>query len=377
MNKKNIAEIRRRMNLDKNNIGHIKGCYVSKLKEIVFKFDESYNLLPEDVAEKYLAIFRKTLSGAIGRTLLPVSIPTNELTGEKYKLLSGMREKLLSDDGQLDAFYKKVIETYSTDTEEGGYVILLCEDVYDIMFKSKNDEEFDEGSENTFSYFICAICPVSTTKSELMCDHAEKNFHSSHPDTVLTRPDIGFMYPAFEGNGANIYEALFYTSDTGADCSDFSDAIFGSELPMPAKTQKATFQSVLSEALEDECSFDVAESVREHICEVISDNKENRNDEPVPVTKRSVGRFLRESGVSDEKIETFGKNFDEQFGAGIDLPPENLVNTKQFEVTTPDVSIKVNPERKDLVQIREIDGMKYITVLIDDEIEVNGVKIKK
>lgn len=377
MNKKNVAEIRRRLNPERNSISHIRGCYVNTMKEIVFRFDESYAFLTEDVVDKYLAIFRKTLSGGIGRNLLPVSIPASELTGDKYALLSGLKENRLSDEKQLETLYGRIIESYPVHTDEGGFVILLCDDVYDIQFKSKNDEDSADDSETTFSYFICAVCPVSTTKSELMCDHENRTFHSSHPDTVLTKPDIGFMYPAFEGNGASIYEAMFYTGDAGADYTDFANTVFGAPLPMPAKTQKEVFGSILSDALGDECRFDVAESVRDHICEVISDNKDHADDEPVSVTKRSVGRVLRENGVSDEKIESFNRDFDEQFGAGADLLPENLVNTRQYSISTPDVSIKVNPERTDLVGIREIDGLKYVTVLIDNDIEVNGVRIQK
>ena len=53
----------------------------------------------------------------------------------------------------------------------------------------------------------------------------------------------------------------------------------------------------------------------------------------------------------------------------------NVANTKTFEVKTPDVVIKVNPERTDLVETMEIDGRKCIVIQISDQVEVNGIPI--
>ena len=40
-----------------------------------------------------------------------------------------------------------------------------------------------------------------------------------------------------------------------------------------------------------------------------------------------------------------------------------------------DVSITVNPERSDLIETRVIDGVKYILICADENVEVNGVSI--
>lgn len=54
---------------------------------------------------------------------------------------------------------------------------------------------------------------------------------------------------------------------------------------------------------------------------------------------------------------------------------QNLVDTKQFSLATPDVQIRVNPQRSDLVQVRMVDGVKYILIRASDGVEVNGVNI--
>ena len=48
---------------------------------------------------------------------------------------------------------------------------------------------------------------------------------------------------------------------------------------------------------------------------------------------------------------------------------------KRFEVKTPDVSIKVAPDRTDLIETRTIGGVKYILINAEEDVEVNGVSI--
>ena len=51
------------------------------------------------------------------------------------------------------------------------------------------------------------------------------------------------------------------------------------------------------------------------------------------------------------------------------------MDTRKFEVRTPDVVIRVNPERAELVETRIIDGVKYILIRADDGAEVNGIDV--
>ena len=42
---------------------------------------------------------------------------------------------------------------------------------------------------------------------------------------------------------------------------------------------------------------------------------------------------------------------------------------------TPDVVVKVNPERTDLVETMEIEGKQYLVIQIDEHLEVNGISV--
>ena len=57
------------------------------------------------------------------------------------------------------------------------------------------------------------------------------------------------------------------------------------------------------------------------------------------------------------------------------VSPRNLIDARRFEVRTPDVVIKVNPERADLIQTRVIGGIKYIMISAEEAVEVNGVSV--
>ena len=51
------------------------------------------------------------------------------------------------------------------------------------------------------------------------------------------------------------------------------------------------------------------------------------------------------------------------------------IDVKKFEVKTPDITIKVSPDRPDLIRTQIIDGQKYILIKADENVEVNGVNI--
>ena len=52
-----------------------------------------------------------------------------------------------------------------------------------------------------------------------------------------------------------------------------------------------------------------------------------------------------------------------------------LQQTRKFEVKTPDVVIKVNPERTDLVETMMIEGRQCLVIQIDEHLEVNGITV--
>jgi hypothetical protein len=104
-------------------------------------------------------------------------------------------------------------------------------------------------------------------------------------------------------------------------------------------------------------------------------HKESKIPDPLLISKEDVKEVLSTCGVSEESLAKFSVEYDEAFGFEADLHPNNIIDSKHFEVKTPDVVIKVDPTRSDLIETRVIAGVRYIMICADDAVEVNGVNI--
>ena len=72
MNKKDIAEIKRRLHPERSGVTCIRGCYVNSQGEVISAFTRSLAGMAQEEAEKYLAIFKRTLSGTQGQNLIDI-----------------------------------------------------------------------------------------------------------------------------------------------------------------------------------------------------------------------------------------------------------------------------------------------------------------
>ena len=72
----------------------------------------------------------------------------------------------------------------------------------------------------------------------------------------------------------------------------------------------------------------------------------------------------------------FDRDFAENVGEKKTLLASNIASTRTFQIETPDVIVKVNPERSDLVETREIDGRRCLVIAIDEHLEVNGIEVR-
>ena len=374
MNEKEIAEIRRRFRPDKSNISHVRGCYVNEKREIISQFNQSLAITSQEETDKLLGILKKTLSGTLGKNLIDISFDTNQVVhGEEHKLLMALRDSSLGDEEAVQAFFQRVIQGTVL---EGNYLIVLACDTYDVPYRSKDGERLEDASTEVFSYFLCGVCPLKQTKPALSYYFSDCMFHSLDADLIVCAPELGFLFPAFDDRSANIYNALYYTRDAAENHPEFVDAVFRTQIPMPAAAQKETFASVLGETLEEECSLEVVQSVHEQLCEMIEEHKANKEEEPLLIGKNTVRQVLAACGVSKPHVEAFGERYDTAFGEDLDLSPRNLVDTKQLEISTPSVQIKVDSQRGDLIETRVINGIKYLLIRADEGVEVNGVEIR-
>ena len=373
MNDKEISEIRRHLRRDRSNITAIYGCYVNDNKEIITEFRQSTAIMPENESDKYFALLRRTLSGALGKNLIDITFKTSQVADSpEHKLLMDLRQCKLADDDLRAELYKKIIDSV---VMEGSYLILVGCDSYDVPFRSKDDSTQHDQSEEVYTYLLCTICPVKQTKANLHYVPEEKLFHDGAMLQQVGPPAVGFLFPAFDNRATNIYNALYYTRDVKSSQESFVEAVFNAPIPMPAAEQKKSFEALLQTSLGEQCSLDVVQNVHDQLCQRMELHKESKVPEPLTVGKEDVKEVLSSCGVSEEHVAKFSVDYDAVFGFEAELHPKNIIDSKHFEIQTPDVVIKVDPTRSDLIETRIIGGGKYIMICADENVEVNGVSV--
>ena len=372
MNKKEVAEIKKRFTKTKCSFTRLCGCYVDAEKQKRLTLKEAFLSLPEEEMFKYIDIFRKTLSGSIGKTMLNMEFPMEQETKEDgtQRFLMKLLESKLTDDDLLNEFYDKIISVYNYPE---NYFIILTHDAYDIPKLTSDGVQNFDASEYVYDYILCCICPVKLTKPGL-CYNAETNHIQDRiRDWVVEAPQSGFLFPAFNDRNMDIHNLLYYSKKSDELDAVITEEVLGCQLPLPAKSQKETFNNILEESLGLDCDYEVVKTIHENLNQMLAETSEE--PEPLALAKEDMSHLLMKSGVEEKEIETFETRFDETVGEDQCLMAANISSPKKFEVATPDVKVTVNPQRTDLVETKIIDGVPYLMIEINDLVEVNGIQV--
>ena len=372
MNKKEILEIRRQFTPANCAITRICGCYVDHEKNKKMESKEAFLSLPEEEAFKYFDIFKKTLSGTVGKNMLNMEFPLDaEMPGGTQEFLLKLRNSKLEDDMLLEEFYDKVIATYEY---AENYYIILIHAMYDIPGRTSDDLEMFDASDEVYEYLLMSICPVSLSKAGL-CYNAEDNrIEDRIRDWIVDMPDKGFLFPAFNDRGTDLHSVLYYTKKSADLQPEMIDQLLGAKMPMSADDQKETFQMIIEDTLGEDGDYETVRNIHETLNDLIEEHKEE--PEPLALDMTEMKKIFEKSGVDAEKMENFDRNFEENAGEKASLLASNIAETKKFNIETPDVIIKVNPDRADLIETRIIDGRQCLVIPVDDHIEVNGINVR-
>lgn len=372
MNKKEIAEIRKLLTKDKCRLDRICGCYIDGHKEKKMEMREAFLSLPEEEMFKYLDIFKKALSGTLGKNLFNLDFPLEEEMSDGHqKSLLLLRDSELKDDAMLEAFYEKFLTTY---LYPENYLILLAHGSYDIPARGSDRLEMEDASEYVYHFILCCVCPVNLSKPGLCYDADNNTFVDKLQDWMVQMPDLAFLFPAFNDRNTDLHTTLYYSRNADLLHPEIPEGILGCPLPSPAKEQQLTFNAMVEETFGGECDFEVARTIHENLQTLLKEKK----DEPEPLTldKQDVHRILEDCGAKPEQLEHFEEEYDQQAGQETNLLADNLTNSRTFEVKTPDITIRVNPDRTDLLETQVIQGQECLVIPLTDEVEVNGIRVR-
>ena len=372
MTRKELSEIKSQYTLENCGILRLCGCYVDGERNKITQFNENFLNLPEEEKHKYFDIFKKTLSGTPGKNLIDMKFNVDAYADEGARtFLMNLRDSGLKDDRLLDEFYDRIINNYSY---VGNYLILLINQVYDIPTVTTDNIEMEDASDEVYSYILCSICHVNLSKPGLGYDEEDNNFHDKKQNHMVDVPDVGFLFPAFNKRSADEDMTVFYTKDVSEFEDGLIDCLLDCVAPLPAKQQKETFTSLVSEAVGEEADLQVVKNIHANLEQIIEEKKQE-SPAPVMLDKNEMKNLLEKSGVKEEKLENFEEHFEMAAGEHGKLVASNVSSGKKFEVKTPDVVIKINSDKTEIVSTQVIDGRQCLVIQIDERLVVNGISV--
>ena len=329
MRKKDILELKKRFKKDYCTFSKMCGCYVNGEKNIILKFRETFLNLEEDEYFKYLEIAKKVLSGTIGNNILELNFPLNEdLINEKQISLMQLKNSQLNDDTLLDDFYKSIIDSYDY---TGNFLILIFNDSYDVLTKTKDNQKLDE-SEEVYEYVLCAICPVELSEPGLRYFEEENSIKARVRDWVVKPPINGFVFPAFIDRSSDVNSVMYYTKNAKDTHPELMENALGCYSKQTATIQKEAFKSIIKDSFgADEKKADkVFMDIQDNLNTMIEEYNEMYDDtdaEPITLKDKDIQNLLIESGVPEELTSKIEKSYIESFGDDIPLA-ENLIDSK-------------------------------------------------
>ncbi len=166
---------------------------------------------------------------------------------------------------------------------------------------------------------------------------------------------------------------MYYTKNAKNMGEDLICNILGCRVPISANVQREAFQSILQETVGANGELPIIQNIHDNLVGLIAEHKED--EAPLELNKKDIERLLENSGMEEKELRAFNKSFDELAGGNTSFLAANIIDAKVFEVRLPDVVIKVNPDRADLVETQTIDGKRCVVIQADQDIEVNGVRL--
>lgn len=370
MNKKEISEIKKQFTPANCAITRICGCYVDADKNKKTKLKEAFLSLPEEEMFKYFDIFKKTLSGRLGKNLMNMDFSLEqEKKGGTQEFLMRLRASKLKDEELLDEFYDKVIENY--DYHENYYIVLIHA-VYDIPGKASDGTEMHDASEEIYEHILCSICPVKLSKAGLSYDVAENNIKDRIRDWVVEKSETGFLFPVFNDRSSDVHSILYYNKSTKNIHVDFVKNVLKTPIPLISEEEKSKFVELIDNTIDGLRTFDFTESLVETL-EAVRIQKSD-SPEAATISREEMKNLFESCGIHEGVLADFDTTWHYYFEEA-PLVLDNVHNSKTAKIVTQDATICISPEKIKLVELQKVNGTPSLVIPVNGELEVNGIQV--
>ena len=373
MDRKAVLEVRKLFDKNDCRIDRMRGCYVNGEKQIIADLQDRFYSFEDEELFQYCELFKKAVSGRIGRTLFNIEFPlAEEKEGGAQEKLYRLLKSELKDETLLQEFFQEIIQNFSF---AGNYLILLVHGVYDIPGRTKDRVGLSDGSEYVYPFLELSICPVELLREGLCYDAEAKSFLSRMENWSVKKPDIGLLYPAFNERNTDLHGALWYARSEKTRHEELAAVLLGTELPRAESAEKDAFREIVERSLGEDCNFTLVQSLQEAVNRFAEGDSEIT--EPPVLSKGEFKRLLDECGAEEEALSRLDEVYEEVLGEGKEaLLVENLSAPKTLTVATDSLQLKLQSDASELLSTRVIDGREYFLIPVSEDVTVNGIRLR-
>lgn len=348
MTKKEIAELRKALTHEYLTIRRIFHMYVSNENEVIWRAQEDFQLLEEDVQNRIREILREVLSTSFQVKVHPAEV---EQQAGLYTILRDAQNT-----EEIKALQQGLLEGYA---HSDPYYALAAEIIYDVPGKTSDEEEMFDASEETYTALLSAVCPAKLSEASL--GYTTERIGQLERRWEIRKPVVGFLYPSFRDRCMDLNEAVFYTKIPGTE--PIIQRIFQmreENIPETKSEKKDRLASLLTAV---RLSPEEAAAVTESIQEMAEERPEAILD------RREIMDILQEN--TDADLDGLEELYEKNIAQEI---PVSIVVEKKIKISTDTCEVKINTDHAEMIRDEVIDGVRYICVPADGDITVNGIK---
>jgi hypothetical protein len=385
MRSQDVGKIKRslKVNNEKLTVGQIYTLYLkrdskqdsgsekSRIAYVLYSEKESYSTMEEEKQEIYMKNLKKILSGTFDKNLF--CIPFNYESETQLLLYNSLKADNIEK--TIEILVDRIITEYKYETDV-VFNACICE-IY-VQSKGNRDVEGEDEDEKPYEKFKFILATINELKSP-----DKKMFYDSkHPkfdlikeaDVVvnMTSPLDGLMYPSFIDGYADVNNIVYYTKSATDLNRSFVENVFDCMIKQTALDETDMFQDIISktvgEGIKPEELHEVYEKLNDKVKESIADGELEDN---IVVQYSDIKEILDECGIETVENPIVNENY--QMKVRNIVPEEK----KPLKVKTNDFDLSIAPKYLDKVEIiQNKRGKRCISIEIDDDVEINGLKIK-
>lgn len=376
MNKKELSEIRKNFSESSGffTLNRVLTAYVDSEKNVLYKENKNYSLIPEDEGSVLFGTLKKVLGGTLGKHLTEYAFSADKVeakdTNGAYVPLSLTVKGKLQNAYANDELIEKIVNNY--DCSE-AYAIIIGYCTYSITScRDENDEDFGD-REDEYNFIVTALCPACTGDDGLIFDRNNASIiKKSNTDLLISKtPADGFLYPVFSDRQPDMNSVLVYTKTPKKPNISMVEDVLDCDFKMSCQSEKAAFGKILSAVLGDDLSYTVITQVNDELRGIAA---EFRNETEMPLLTPSIlNGILYNVGFKD--VDTFPV-FKDITGGSDGLRVENLIENKVI-LKTIGTMVSVAGYAADSVRASVQNGRKCIVIDLDDtNVTVNDIDVR-